>query len=278
MSFDFDDFELRGRFYDLDEKTERLTTALKRLDEDARADFDEMCDIAYIYHDSALDGLVVTYQELRAVCDRNVATSSTLIPLYQTIKNHRDALRLVWDSKSWADGGSRRLASQGVLSVEDIVDTHVRLFSDLPRKVPGALRTEMPLHRTYFHQFSDPSHIETELAGIAGMTDDPEFRGQHPINQAVLFHDAFMRTYPFAFGSGQVGRLLMNGFLIRAGYFPAVIHGSDRQRYYDALKRGPEALRLLLLDSMESGLDAAKKFLAERQGMPARRSSVRVHA
>jgi hypothetical protein len=51
---------------------------------------------------------------------------------------------------------------------------------------------------------------------------------------------------------------------MRAGYLPAVIHASDRQQYYEALKHGPEALRSLIIDSMEQAVDAGVRHLRER--------------
>jgi Fic family protein len=73
-------------------------------------------------------------------------------------------------------------------------------------------------------------------------------------------------------GSGRIGRLLMNYFLMRASYPPAVIHASDRQSYYEALKAGPEALRGLLIESMDQAVDAGIRHLRERLKM---RSAVR---
>jgi Fic family protein len=73
-----------------------------------------------------------------------------------------------------------------------------------------------------------------------------------------------MKVFPFTDGSGRVGRLLMNYFLMRAGYQPAVIHASDRQSYYEALKAGPEGLRGLIIESMDQAVDAGIRHLRER--------------
>jgi Fic family protein len=262
MSFDFDDFDVRGRFFDLEEKTEQLGELMSRMPVDERCDFEEMCTIAYIYHDCALDGVVVTYQELRAVCDRKVASASSLIPLYQEIKNHRDAFQVIWEGAD-KSGRNKRTKREPITS-ESVIEMHRLFLRDLARKTPGVLRKDMPLHRTYFHELTEPDEIAERLEGVSAMTADSDFQAQHPINQASLFHHAFMKVFPFTEGSGQVGRLFMNQFLMKGGYKPAVIHGSDRQRYYEALKVGPAALRLLILDSMDAGLDAQHKFLREQ--------------
>jgi Fic family protein len=270
MSFDFDDFDVRSRFIDLDDKTDELKQLLRDLS-DEQADFDERCKIAYIYHDSALEGAVLTYHELRAAVDRKVASDTSLIPTYQEIKNHSDALDVIQEHCR-DEAGKKQRSRNPKVTVQLAMDLHVLMSKSLPRKAPGALRKDMPLHRTYFHDIYEPQHIEAGLLEVCESVDHADFRGQHPINQACLFHHAFMRVFPFADGTGKVGRLLMNYFLMRAGYQPAVIHGSDRQSYYEALKLGPEALRLLIIESMDQAVDAGVRHLRDRLKM---RSAVR---
>jgi Fic family protein len=274
MSFDFDDFDVRSRFIDLDERTEELERYLRDMPEE-RESFDEKCKIAYIYHDSALDGIVLTYHELRAAVDRKVMSDSTLIPTYQEIKNHSDALDQV-QRRALEELASKTRARHPRVPLQQVFDLHMQLNKDLPRKTPGQLRKEMPLHRTYFHDIHDPDSIEAGLKQVCELVDDGDFRAQHPINQAALFHHAFMKVFPFTHDSGKVGRLLMNYFLIRGGYSPAVIHACDRQRYYESIKKGPEVLRTLIIDSMEAALDTGVRHLRERfsQGVGRRRRTV----
>ena len=262
MSFDFDDFDVRSRFHDIDERTEELKSLLLDLP-DEQDTFDEKCRIAYIYHDSALDGVVLTYHELRAAVDRKVMSDTALIPTYQEIKNHADALDLV-TGRALEEAGRRGQSRHPTITHEQVINLHVLLNRDLPRKTPGELRKDMPLHRTYFHQLHDPDDIAPGLERVLKLVTDPDFRAQHPINQACLFHVEFMRVFPFTHDSGRVGRLFMNYFLLRAGYQPAVIHACDRQRYYEAIKQGPEGLRILVLDSMEAALEASVRHLRER--------------
>jgi Fic family protein len=158
------------------------------------------------------------------------------------------------------------------VTVELVNNLHVLLNRGLPRKAPGALRKDMPLHRTYFHDIFEPQQIEAGLKEVCDSVDHPDFRAQHAINQACLFHHSFMKVFPFSDASGKVGRLIMNYFLMRGGYLPAVIHASDRQSYYEALKAGPEGLRVIIIESMEQAVDAGIRHLRDRLKM---RSAVR---
>lgn len=270
MSFDFDDFDVRARFSDLDDKMDELRQLLRDLP-DEQADFDERCKIAYIYHDCALEGMVLTYHELRAAVDRKIASDTSLIPTYQEIKNHSDALNVIQEHCREETAKKTRVRNPKV-TVQLMHDLHVLLSRGLPRRQPGALRKDMPLHRTYFHDIHEPQLIEAGMQEVCDGVDHTDFRAQHPINQACLYHYSFMKVFPFSDASGKVGRLLMNYFLMRAGYLPAVIHASDRQAYYEALKVGPEGLRLIVIDAMDQAVDAGIRHLRERLKM---RSAVR---
>ena len=58
----------------------------------------------------------------------------------------------------------------------------------------------------------------------------------------------------------------MNLILMRAGYPPAVMHHSERQRYYDALK-APTAAPLVQMvrDSVENSISSIEKLLDDRE-------------
>ncbi|MBM4282296.1 MAG: cell filamentation protein Fic [Deltaproteobacteria bacterium] len=262
MSFDFDDFDVRARFSELDDRTDELRQLLRDLP-DEKADFEERCRIAYIYHDSALEGVVLTYHELRAAVDRKVSSDSTLIPTYQEIRNHADALNAI-EAVCRDEAAHKPRARHPRVTVEQGHELQVLLTKNLLRRSPGALRKDMPLHRTYFHDIFEPAQIEAGLVAACGIVDTADFRAQHPINQACLFHCEYMKVFPYTDSSGKVGRLLMNYFLIRAGYLPAVIHFSDRQAYYEALKDGPEALRRIVVEAMAQAVDAGVRHLRER--------------
>jgi Fic family protein len=278
MSFDFDDFDVRARFSELDDRSDELRQLLRDLP-DEQGDFDERCRMAYIYHDSALEGAVLTYHELRAAVDRKVASDSALIPTYQEIKNHADAVAVIEDHCREELSRNQARARNARITPQLVYDLHVLLTRNLVRKVPGALRKDMPLHRTYFHEILEPQQIEAGIVSACEFVENSDFRSQHPINQACLFHHEFMKVFPFADGSGKVGRLLMNYFLIRAGYLPAVIHASDRQAYYEALKDGPVSLRLIVVEAMEQAVDAGVRHLRDRlKSRSAVRSRVRSYA
>lgn len=262
MIFDFDDFDVRDRFYSLEEKAERLRMAVETLRPEQQHTFNEICAQAYIFHDSALEGLVVSGDEIASVFSADADGQYIRSRVLQEIRNHRKKLGEVMEHASRCRHSSTVYRSAEI-TIEQILATHEALYENVPRKEPGKLRTQIPLHIAYFHDLMDPKLIKEKLLELCGKTKDPEFRTQHSINQAVLFHYHFMQIFPFMDGCGKVGRLFMNSFLLQGGYELAIIHGSERQNYYETLKEGPEALRLLLIDSIESALDSRANFIRD---------------
>lgn len=262
MFFDFDDFEVRDRFYSIEEKNEALNLILASLPEAKHSRFLDLCNRSFIYHDSALDGLVVSNEEISSVFNAEARGLNIRNKVMQEIANHRKCLFGIKAHaiKSLCEARAFRC---DVVAYNSVIDTHAALYDGLARKEAGHLRSLVPLHNSYFHSFEHPNFIQEKLLKLCKDTEHPEFRVQHPINQAALFHYQFMQIFPFTEGSGKVGRLFMNSFLLQGKYDLAIIHASERQRYYEALREGPHELREVLLDNMESCLSVQIKYMQE---------------
>jgi Fic family protein len=262
MIFDFDDFDVRDRFYGIEEKAEQLRMAIDMLKPQQQHTFNEICIQAYIFHDSALEGTVVSRDEIASVFCSDIDAQYIRSRVLHEIRNHRGQLYgiLAHAERIRHNNAVYRSAE---ITLEQILATHEALFENVPRKDPGKLRSQTPIHIAYFHDLLDPKCVKEQILSLCEKTRDPEFRTQHPINQAVLFHYHFMRIFPFMDGSGKVGRLFMNSFLLQGGYDLVIIHGSERQQYYETLREGPDSLRVLLLDSIEAALDSRGNFLSE---------------
>lgn len=208
-------------------------------------------ELAWIFHDSGLDGTVVTYAEMSAALSRRVVTDSSLMPLYQQIRNHQVAIRMVQER---AKGGES-------IDVDYIRELHVTLCEGLPKASPGRYRTDVMLHRVYLHEIQKPDRISYHLNKLVRDQETDKVTSAHPIKRAVLFHRQFMHIFPFFRFSGKLGRLLTNHILLANDYFPCLLHVKDRQKYYMALRDDPEALRLLTVESMQNTLGHASESL-----------------
>jgi Fic family protein len=95
---------------------------------------------------------------------------------------------------------------------------------------------------------------------------DPETRKKPtPCALASKLHFKLMQIFPFSKHTGKLARLGMNLVLLRAGYPPAIIHSTERQRYYESLKGPSLTLHNLMVDSLENSIESAIKLFAEQR-------------
>ncbi|WP_269845020.1 Fic family protein [Wohlfahrtiimonas populi] len=53
--------------------------------------------------------------------------------------------------------------------------------------------------------------------------------------RAAMFHNKFVKIYPFSDGSSCIGHLLSNLILMQVDYLPVIIRAENRLVYYDVL-------------------------------------------
>ena len=226
-------------------------------------DFNHRLDVSWVYHDSVLEGQVYTMEELQAAIDDQVVSDSSLIPVYDEIRNHKLAVDLIRD---YAE--RKRLG----ITLDVIKKIYTTLAPDDPENKAGpSYRKEMPLHRLYFHDLVPPAKISYRLRQLIQWLSSPDTkRSTHTVRLAAKAHHELLQIYPFPKHSGKVARLLMNLILLRQGYPPAIIHATERQRYYDALKASPDATAAIVSEALGSSVESAIHFFrAARQAQTA---------
>jgi Fic family protein len=213
-------------------------------------------DICWIAHDSALEGVVYTLGELRTAigaADANVAFDTSTQPVIEEIRRHREALNFI-----------REYATRRRLPVT--VDVIKRIYC-VVHPEEGDVKTvkyrkDIPQHRLYFHEYTPPDKIAYKLRQIIDWVNDPETRRTRtPVRLAARAHYEILRIFPFANDSGKVARLVMNLLLLRGGYPPAIIHSTERQRYYEALKGSSATMYAIVQDAIENSLSSIEKLL-----------------
>jgi Fic family protein len=240
----------------MEERAAILEERLQSAPPDVQATYRENLDIGWIAHDSALEGVVYTVSELRAAIGSplgGLTTDSSLQPVVEEIRRHRDALNLV-----------RELAVKRRVPLT--IDTIKRIYCVLHPEEGDAktvkYRKDIPQHRLYFHEYTPPDRIAYKLRQLIDSTNDPELRrSRTTVRLAARAHYDLLRIFPFPTDSGKVARLVMNLLLLRNGYPPAIIHSTERQRYYEALKGSSNAMHAIVQDAMENSLASIEKLL-----------------
>lgn len=237
----------------LDDKAQSVRHAMVNAPKEQITAFWNQLDLSTIYHDWALEGQVVSPEELDAALDERAVTDVNSIPQNIAIRKHRQALEL-----------SRELATRRQIAFTPTLfhELHA-LFSSNPSDGKVApYRKDIPLHRSYFHEICDPVKIDTNMHRLIDWMNDPEDAvALHPVEWVTKFHFRFMHIFPYVETSGKIARTLSNMILTRYGYLPAVIHATERQRYYEVIRQSQKDLEELITESAISSLEAAYKFI-----------------
>ena len=244
----------------LEERVAHLQELEKNADEADLADFRAKFDMSWIYHDNALEGVVYTMDELRAAINDQVVSDTTLLPVYDEIRHNVAAVKLVRELAA-----KRRLT----ISLPLIKNIYAALApEDIEGKSPPKYRKEMPLHRLYFHDLAPPDKISYRMRQlVTWMTSQDTKRSTHPVHLASKAHYEFLQIHPFPRHSGKVARLLMNLLLLRHGYPPAIIHSTERQRYYEALKTSDDRTSQLVTEALTTSVESTIRYLETAEGL-----------
>ncbi len=240
----------------VEERTAYLEDRLKGAPEEAQAKYRADLDMSWIAHDSALEGVVYTLAELRSAMGANdgeVAFDSSLQPVVEEIRRHREALNFVREQAT-----KRRVP----ITVDIIKRIYCVLHPEEGDVKTVKYRKDIPQHRLYFHEYSPPDKIAYKLRQVVDWINDPETRRTRtPVRLAARAHYDIVRIFPFATDSGKVARLVMNLLLLRGGCPPAIIHSTERQRYYEALKGSSTTMHAIVQDAIENSLASIEKLL-----------------
>lgn len=240
----------------LEERLEVLQSRLAQQSEGLRKQLQEQLDMSWIYHDSALEGVVYSFQELKTALgpDQTLVQESNLQPVIDEIRRHRAAIELV-----------RECAKKKTPITLDLIK---RIYLTLHPE-EGDLKTvkyrkDIPQHRLYFHEYAAPDKIAGKVRQVVDWLNEPEAqKGRNALRVAARAHYDLLRAFPFQTDSGKVARLLMNLLLLQSGYEPAILHSTERQRYYDALKGSAPTIISMVVEAEENAVMSLEKLLDE---------------
>jgi Fic family protein len=242
----------------LDDRYSVIVQRLASVDSEFQREYTESFDMSWIYHDSALEGVVYTFQELKTAIDPNITVvpDSSLQPVCEEIRRHKAAIDLVRDLSE-----KKRVP----INVDMIKKIYLTLHPEEGDLKSVKYRKDIPQHRLYFHEYAPPDKIAYRVRQVLDWLNGPEPKKlKNPIRIASRVHFDLLRIFPFPNDSGKVSRLLMNLILLRSGHPPAIIHSTERQRYYEALKGSLPTIVQMVQEAIVNALASIEKKLDER--------------
>ncbi|MGE3668984.1 MAG: Fic family protein [Polyangiaceae bacterium] len=213
--------------------------------------------MSWIHHDSALEGVVYTFQELQTAIDPSITIvpDSSLQPVCEEIRRHKQAIDLVYEMAE---------KKRAPVTLDHVKRIYLTLHPEEGDLKTVKYRKDIPQHRLYFHEYAPPDKIAYKVRQIIDWLNGPEPKKlRNPVRVAARAHYELLRVFPFPNDSGKVARLLMNLILLKSGYPPAIIHAAERQRYYEALKGNLSIIVRMVNDSITNGFQSIEKKLDE---------------
>jgi Fic family protein len=230
----------------IQEKKERLDT-LRPLPGPALQNLRESLSLEWTYHSNSIEGNTLSLVETKMVVEDGITIQGKSLREHFEAVNHQEAVEWI-ESLVAVDEPLRK---RDVLTVQSLV------LQKIEKSFLGLYRTGSV--RISGANFTPPDallvgDLMDELINWLNDTDTLP-----PLVKATIFHHRFVWIHPFFDGNGRSVRLLMNLFLMRQGYPPAIILKQDRRKYYDALNQANKGhygkLLLLVLQAAERTLD-----------------------
>lgn len=246
----------------LDQRALHLQKLMEQAPEPLRKELRDKVELSWIYHESALEGVVYAPDELAVALRGGTPEDPIMASAFDEIRQNKATIEVI---RQWAAEKKTKV------DADVVKDIYVLLAPDeVDGKKPPLYRKDIPLHRLYFHEIAAPDKIAPKLKAFGQWINAPDTRRTtHVLRLAAKAHFHLLHIYPYPKHSGKVARLVMNLLLLAAGYPPAVIHSTERQRYYDALKTNENALAQIVKEALTASIESSIRFLESRLPPPA---------
>ena len=242
-------------FFELDARLGELQRRTLQQDSGALEALRAELEIGWIQHDNALEGIVLSRQEIQAALAGAPLPDDHGGALFSAVRNLKTALDFI---QRLGQLHARQTSMRGLITVSLLTELH-ELLTPTDKPKGSSYRRKTSMHRVHHHAIAAADTIPHRLRQLCASLDELP-NAAHPLAVAAVAHFELMTIYPWQNNSGKVARLLMNLLLLRTGYPPAIISGGERQRYYESLNAENDRLAGLITDSLTQYSIAAHRF------------------
>ncbi|MGE3278974.1 MAG: Fic family protein [Candidatus Altimarinota bacterium] len=229
----------------LDEKLQQLKS-LRPISPVLLEKLKERFQVEMTYNSNGIEGNTLTLNETYWVFQEGITVKGKSLKEHLEVKDHKRALEKLYqlvESPTAIDFSEQLIKElhQAVIEQSEEADDYDYRTTDVfisgsnhKPPSPAEVRTELKKLIKWIRDEAPPANPQSLKRGEA----DPRLvnKGLHIIEFAAVFHHKFVHIHPFLDGNGRTTRLLMNLFLMRAGFPLVIILKNDRQKYYRALR------------------------------------------
>ena len=221
----------------------------KPLQNELIKNLEEWFRIELTYTSNAIEGNTLTRQETAMVVDEGLTVQGKSLTEHQEAINHARAFDFV---QTLINKKRQELTARGILDIHSIIlnkidDTNKGRYRNVAVRLRGS-ETILP------NALKVPELMNEFITWLQNDNSD------HPVKIAADAHFKLVSIHPFVDGNGRTARLLMNLFLMQAGYPPAIVRKEDRNAYITSLEKGqtkddPTDYYDLMLEAVDRSLD-----------------------
>lgn len=213
--------------------------------------FRERLILSWLYHEHALDGVVLTSTDLSRALEGMPARNYCDAQTQHSLRRMKNCIEHI----------ERSAARGDELSNEWLKDLHARMCADDDENA-GRYRKRDTSPGIYNLTVAPAASISYYFRKFEDIYNE-ELSDYHPLRAAAIAHWEFMRVFPFDERTGMVGRLMLNFLLLKNGYPPAIIHASDRHHYFAALSGYRTDLVPIVVDAVSATIQAAQTLSSQ---------------
>lgn len=181
----------------------------------------------HIYHTNGIEGNTMTLSMTRSIVETGMAVGGKSVIEHNEVLGLDSALKYI---------NTTLLNESGPITLDHILQIHKRVLGHSNPLDAGFYRETQVFVGD--HRPPNPLDIGKYMQAFQNWLLSPDIDLLHPIELAALSHYKLVYIHPFLDGNGRTSRLLMNLFLMRAGYPPVIIRKETRFEYYKHLQTG----------------------------------------
>ena len=178
----------------------------------------------HIYHTNGIEGNTLTLSMTRAIVETGMAVGGKSVIEHNEVLGLDAALKYI---------NTTLLNDTGPVTLSQILEIHKRVLG-YSNPLDAGLYRETQVY-VGSHRPPSPVDIGKYMAAFQRWLISDDIQMLHAIELAALAHYKLVFIHPFLDGNGRTSRLLMNLFLMRAGYPPVIIRKESRYEYYEHL-------------------------------------------
>lgn len=192
------------------------------------AKLQEQFKIEMTYNSNGIEGNSLTLKETFLVINEGLTIKGKPLKDHLEAKDHFEALKYLSDL---IEHDKRHTVSEVLIR-----QLHQLVVSETDREWAGKYRNANVIISGSDHTPPDAIEVPKKMRSLVEWVKNNQ-KKLHPIELASMAHHKIVHIHPFFDGNGRTARLVMNLFLMQAGYPLVIILKNDRKKYYSVLDK-----------------------------------------